>query len=468
VSDAVSKCLQSKQIKYTTGKPAYIKVSDVSKRVQNTFDKGDFYMAGKQFYLTKRDNGTFYARLINPETKKMLTSRSTGQTDRDLAVLEVSNWLKNGLPATRIKQAQSLQQVFTVETLLHQVKTIDMSPQDAHRIMEALKGRGLLEQVRKTENRVFVDWLAEFYDYDKSAYVKEKLAHNQTIGKRHCNDSKGRVTKYYPAFFGSKKLSEITRQDFKEFGLHLTTKNIGLETVKKIIICGKVALSWAAKEGLITANPTDKLMQYTGEPVKRGILTHEEANKVLATTWKEERACVGNLVSATCGLRSGEVLALRIEDIEEDRLQVRHSYSTMDGLKSTKNGDQRQVPLLPYVKKALLDVYKSNPWQDGYIFYSAKQNQPMDHHFLIDGLYESLEKIGITEEERKSRNIVFHSWRHYYSATMSDLVDQRSLGLATGHKTPAMLEHYANHANEKHFQSVMEATKQAFSEVDHE
>jgi hypothetical protein len=56
--------------------------------------------------------------------------------------------------------------------------------------------------------------------------VKEKLAHNQSIGKRHCSESQNKIKNHYPTFFASKKLSEITRQDFKEFGLHLTTKNI--------------------------------------------------------------------------------------------------------------------------------------------------------------------------------------------------------------------------------------------------
>jgi hypothetical protein len=45
---------------------------------------------------------------------------------------------------------------------------------------------------------------------------------------------------------------------------------------------------------------------------------------------------------------------------------------------------------------------------------------------------------------------------------MADLVDARSLGQATGHKTPAMLEHYAAHANENRFNAVKAATEKAF------
>ena len=61
------------------------------------------------------------------------------------------------------------------------------------------------------------------------------------------------------------------------------------------------------------------------------------------------------------------------------------------------------------------------------------------------------------EEERKERNIVFHSCRHGYAAKMADFVDFRSLELATGHKAQAMFEHYADHANEAHFKKVQEA-----------
>ena len=89
----------------------------------------------------------------------------------------------------------------------------------------------------------------------------------------------------------------------------------------------------------------------------------------------------------------------------------------------------------------------------------------MDHKLLNNGLTEVMLKIGITKEKKKSRNLVFHSWRHRYAAKMSDLVDARSLGLATGHKKMAMLEHYAAHANEGHFKAVSEATEKAFGQA---
>jgi hypothetical protein len=45
---------------------------------------------------------------------------------------------------------------------------------------------------------------------------------------------------------------------------------------------------------------------------------------------------------------------------------------------------------------------------------------------------------------------------------MADLVGERSLVLATGHKTQAMLEHYATRAKENHFKAVSVVPEKAF------
>ncbi len=57
----------------------------------------------------------------------------------------------------------------------------------------------------------------------------------------------------------------------------------------------------------------------------------------------------------------GEVLALQRQDIGKDRLFIRHSYSIRDGLKSPKNGGEREVPLLPAVRSAFLALEAKSP-----------------------------------------------------------------------------------------------------------
>ena len=422
-------------------------------------------MRRKSFYLEKRGR-YWFSRIIDPQTGKVLTAKNTGQTDRDMAAAVAAGWMMTGtIPAGRKRKPKTVESVMSVSRLIDKIKSMDLTNQDAYRIMGVLKDRGLLDKVKEAEERDFISFLLEFYDYDNSPYVREKLAHGQSIGRTHCKDSIFRINGYWKKWFEGRTLSSITREDLRDFSLSLVDQKYAASTINKTMIAGKVALAWAFREGYIPTNPGEKLATFVGKSEERGILTDEEADNIFALEWEDERAYVGNLVADTCGLRSGEVLGLRQEDIGLDRLFIRHSYSPLDGLKTPKNGDSRQVPLLPHVRQALLDLAEKNPWNDGFIFYSAKQGQPMDHKFLSEGLYEALEKIGITKEERKERNIVFHSWRHRFATKMADIVDERSLGLVTGHKSQAMLEHYAAHVNENHFKAVQMATEKAFGTV---
>jgi integrase len=419
-------------------------------------------MSRKSFYLNKRGD-YWYARLVDPETGAILTAKNTGQTDRDMASAVAGNWVLNGnIPKGRIRKTKQLDEELAHAQLFHYLKTLELTTHDASRIVEILKTRNILDKPKQADKKDFITFLLEFYDYEKSPYVREKLAHGHSIGKRHCHDSIKRVECYWKPAFSNRTLSSITRDELRDFSLSLVDRKLSASTINKIIIVGKVALSWAHREGLLAVNPAEKLATFVGRPKVRGILSDEETTKLFQQKWKDERSLIGNQVAATCGLRAGEVLGLRKEDIGLDRLFVRHAWSNLDGLKDPKNGDQRQVPLLPDIREKLLCLVNKNPWDDGFIFYSAVENQPMDQKFLTKGLYSALKKIGITQDFRMERNIVFHSWRHRYAAKMADLVDARSLGLATGHKTQAMLEHYAAHANENHFNAVMKATQKAF------
>jgi integrase len=418
-------------------------------------------MSRKPFYLSLR--GTiWYARIVDPKTGNELSAISTDQTDRDLAVMTVSRWLVEGIPETRSKPKRLLQEALSVPRLFNLIEKIDLTNLEAERILTILKQRGLLEKVKTAEEKDFITYLLDFYNYDNSPYVREKLAHGQSIGRTHCKDSIFRINGYWKKYFEGRTLSSITRGDIRDFSLTLVKRKYAASTINKTMIAGKVALAWAQREGYIHTNPSEKLANFVGKSKERGILTDDETADIFQQKWKDERSLLGNLVASTCGLRSGEVLGLKHEDIGLDRLFIRHSYSHLDGLKTPKNGEQRQVPLLPEIREQLIKLSEKNPWDDGFIFYSDKQGQPMDHKLLNNGLFDAMKKMGITEVERKSRNIVFHSWRHRYATKMSDLVDARSLGLATGHKTQAMLAHYADHANENHFKAVMGATEIAF------
>lgn len=417
----------------------------------------------RRFSLYKR-NSVFYARFWNSETGSYTSGISTGQSEKTLADMVASRWILDGIP-----EKGSIKKILNFDTLLFYLRETELDTLQAERVITILTDRGLLStqsEKSKVTDLSLHDFLSEFWDYDQSQYVKEKLAYGHSIGRRHCLDMQCRL-KHWLAFFGNKKqIKEITRDSIQEFQFYLK-KKLAPKTVNLVVSVGAVAFGWLLEKKYILDNPTQGLKKFSGTVKKRGILTPGQVKKLFSVSWDDERCRVGSLIAMTCGLRLGEVLALRPEDIGSDRLYIRHSFSFTDGLKKPKNNEARTVPLLPAVRKEIVKLIESNPWgKDGFIFYGADlKNKPMRPETMKNGFTKTLEKIGMTNTERMKQNIVFHSWRHFFAANIAGRVELKTLQLGIGHKTSAMTEHYADHENEERFSTLSTALDDAFKNI---
>jgi len=228
-----------------------------------------------------------------------------------------------------------------------------------------------------------------------------------------------------------------------------------------------IPLKWAFNEKIIPSNPAVGLTKFSITNKERGILTEAEAAAVFAVSWKDKRAFVASLVSATTGARLGECLALRKSDIGDDTLNIAHSFARLDGLKCPKNGHKRVVPLLPGVKAALLDLLKDNPYNsfetdNPFIFYSTLQNKPIENTVILKGLQKALDAINL---DYKSRNICFHSWRHFFCAKITQRCDGEKVAKVSGHLSESIFRRYADHIESKNIQEVGDAAAQVFSNI---
>ncbi len=156
---------------------------------------------------------------------------------------------------------------------------------------------------------------------------------------------------------------------------------------------------------------------------------------------------------------------------------VRHSWSFSDGLKAPKNGEERVVPLLPQIKTELLNLLKTSRYgNEGFIFYGTEKDKPMNIDVLNNGLSKVYVTMKLPVDEREDaaeqekvrdamidRGICFHSWRHFYATHLADKIELRTVQLATGHKTPAMAAHYADHAQGSHLDQVSKAVNDIIS-----
>jgi integrase len=159
---------------------------------------------------------------------------------------------------------------------------------------------------------------------------------------------------------------------------------------------GTTALKWAFTEAIIPADVTTGLTRFTGGETKRDILTEAETEAIFAVKWNDKRAYSGALLAATAGLWSGEIRAIRRCNIGEFILNVDHSWSDFDGLKTPKNGEARRVPLLPEVRRLLMELLAETPHTDidnPYVFYSAEPDRPCSAELFRRGFRQACKAV---------------------------------------------------------------------------
>ena len=451
-------------------------------------------------YLFKRNGGIYYAQFRDPVSHRIVKTLSTHTTDYAQAMSKAYEFMNSGTFALKQPEAARIMTLLGSSKLTaNDLLSIKMlceslllnSNTASGASLETQSGAfnnspanspidfsaNILSVGRAKPKHKLLDFLADFWDYEKSDYVQDKLAHGKRIGKRHCYEMTRNLLYWRDFFRQTETVEELTPERLKEFEKYLrnrkTAKGSGTlstVTMDNIIKAGSIAFKWAVKEEYIQKSPFDRLTVYSKENRERGILTNHEVSELFKRgEWKDERARVANLVAMTTGLRCGEILALRFCDLEENRIQVRHAWSEKDGLKTPKNGKSRIVPLLPKVRKELLKLGMQNPHNvkstERFIFFGTIPEKPIVHNVLTEGLAEALESIGIDEDQRKERNIVFHSWRHYYATTIADKVDERHAQLALGHLSASMTKHYADHKREEEIDILADASMDIFNEL---
>ena len=399
----------------------------------------------RKFYMHKR-GGVFYACLVNQETGLSMSARSTGERDRDAALIIVSGWLRDG-------ERRKVEAAFDLDGILRAIGKAELDGAGALAIVSRLKERGLIDVGAVPSGRgsvSFTDFLWNFFDYDKSPYVRDRLAHGHSIGRSYCRENLKVIRLFWEPAFRGRTLESITRSDLKSFSLTLPADK-SASYKNSIMNAGLTPLGWAYEEGMIPADVGRNFERYSGRAKKRGVLTVEEAGALYSRPWADSAAMAGNLLAATTGIRQGEVLAVRGADIGEAVLNVFHSWSPADGVKGTKNGEARKVSLLPEVREALLAQMATNPHTDvpegeRFVFWGKAPDRPRaEGSFMLDALHDELTEMGI---DWRVRNIVFHGWRHFYAARMADIEAADKVSRITGHKSRAVFDAYADHVTE--------------------
>ena len=423
-------------------------------------------MKSLPFSVFKRiDRPCYSVSFKNEATGEYYPAISTRQKTEAEAIKTAFAWVRDGIPEKRLPVLKV--QDLALKDVARKIKT----KPEACILLEEMKRMGWIKSYVLTESPAAQDFpafLADFWNWDKSAYISEKRRKNHGIHRAHCIRQGQAARRYWEPFFNGRILGDITATDIDAFITHIGETPLSAARKNVVILAGTKPLRWAFSKGKIGADPTRGHILYSGEARKRNILSPSAVMALFRAEWEDERAKLANVLAAVTGMRQGEILALRLQDLGTDCLYVRGSWGRSDGLKPTKNNKARTVELpFPDLLHWLASLGKQNPWgvsPDGFIFWTEnKAGAPMSERPLIDGLRHALVKSGFPEEEAKT--YMFHGWRHFYTSYLMGKLEKKLLKSQTGHLTDQMLDLYGDHEVEGERERIQAAQREIFGRL---
>lgn len=228
-------------------------------------------------------------------------------------------------------------------------------------------------------------------------------------------------------------------------------------------------LEEAVRLEYLPRNPAKSIEPLSENPRERSILRIDEIielfrNENLTRIWGgNHRHYTLNLLSASTGMRLGEVQALKIGKVHRDYVSVHWRWNRKYDLGPPKRNSYRDIPIPSKTSLRLQEVIKSSPFTEAedFVFFGENRYTPISAEEIRRILYQAFENIGISREERKERNVNFHSWRYFYNSIMRGKIHDSKLQRLTGHRTEEMTDHYTRFSISD-FQDVLAIQEEYF------
>jgi integrase len=316
----------------------------------------------------------------------------------------------------------------------------------------------------KIKTPTFGKFAEGWWDFDTCQYLLKRTA-RRPMSKGTAAQGASTTKRHLLPQFGGMKLDEITSygvdlwlSGFKQAGLSNATGNNALKFLK-------IMLEEAKLQGFIKENPCAGVKFLPEEEKEIDILKPEEVRALFPadwhSVWADETHCVLNKLAACTGMRLGELLGLRGEYLFDGYITVAGQHGRF-GYGDTKTHKPRNITIPEIIENDLQRLKDKNG--DGYLFSNDGGKKPLGRHPVYNAFFAALEKIGITDEERRRRGLSMHGWRHFLNTTLlMDNVSDSKVMSVTGHLTKKMKERYT-HFDTTKFSEVVNAQEKVFTD----
>ena len=352
------------------------------------------YNSPDYFTLMKAANGVYYYYAYEPSGRRI--KRSTGRRSKKEALAEITRRIRENI---------------------------------------LLEDPGMNQRYRMT----FGEFAEPFWIWESCPIIRDKIARGGHYSADLCISNRRSMEKHILSFFGSKRLVEITRKDIDDWILGLPSAHgISANTANKMLSLMKQMLRVAVNEGIIPSSPAETVSPLVEKEKRRGAFTEDDVKRIFSIEWSSDLAYTAAFLSAFTGMRLGEVRALRPSRIHDGYILVDSSWSDTSGIKTTKSGKARVVPITKRIQTMLRKASEGRA--DDELIFSSDGKVPFDDKRFSCPLKETMGKLGI---DFYGRNLSFHSFRHFFNTQIVAAgVSGEIVRNIVGHESIEMTDRY--------------------------
>jgi integrase len=225
---------------------------------------------------------------------------------------------------------------------------------------------------------------------------------------------------------GDRRLEAIARIDLQDMVDELLAEGVNASTIRSTLLPRRAIYRRAVSRGEVAINPTSGLEIPAARGGRDRIASPDECKALLAALEHRDRALWATAMFG--GLRRGELMALRIEDVDlvAGVIHVRRGWDVVEGEIATKTGKDRRVPIAAVLREYLDEHLLGLAWQDGLVF-GAAATSPFP-------LTSTKRRALKAWEKAKLAPITLHECRHTFASLMIAAgVNAKALSTYMGH-----------------------------------
>jgi integrase len=226
---------------------------------------------------------------------------------------------------------------------------------------------------------------------------------------------------------GAAKLSQIKTVDLQDLVEQMLAEGLSASTIRNALMPLRAIYRRALLRGEVALNPTSGLELPSVRGGRDRIASPGEAARLLAALPEQDRAMWASALYG--GLRRGELMALRWEDVDlaAGIIRVERSYDVRAGIVEPKSrAGRRSVPIAAVLRGELLAHKLRSRRRSGYVF-GRSAERSFEPVSVRARALAAWEKAGL-------RPICLHEARHTFASLMIAAgVNAKALSTYMGH-----------------------------------